>query len=107
MYSIELPHLFYGKKEVSRGSKHIRFYQTLLRFARGLDLRYRAWGGTPDLSEVVFVPLMMVHPVLTECVMVVRPSWVITEDPSIFSRQSSDFCCSWIHPKSFSPFGQG
>ena len=50
---------------------------------------------------------MMVHPVLTECVMVVRPSWVITEDPSIFSRQSSDFCCSWIHPKSFSPFGQG
>ena len=50
---------------------------------------------------------MMVHPILDECAMVDRPSWVTTEDPSIFSRQSSDFCCSWIHPKSFSPFGQG
>ncbi len=53
------------------------------------------------------VPLMMVHPILAQCVMVVSPSWVTTEDPSIFSRQSSEFCCSWIHLQSFSPFGQG
>ncbi len=50
---------------------------------------------------------MMVHSVLDECAMVVSPSWVTTEEPSIFSRQSSDFCSSWIHPRSFSPFRQG
>ena len=63
--------------------------------------------GPQTFRRWFHVPLMMVHPVLDECAMVVRPSWVTTEDPSIFSRQSSDFCCSWIHPKSFSPFGQG
>jgi hypothetical protein len=49
---------------------------------------------------------MIVHPVLDECALVVRSSCVTTSDPSIFSCQSNDFCCSWTHPKSFSPFGQ-
>jgi hypothetical protein len=64
----------------------------------------RVSGVDPQTFRRWFhVPLMMVHPILAECVMVVSPSWVTTEDPSIFSRQSNDFCCSWIHPKSFSP----
>jgi hypothetical protein len=33
MYSIDLSHLFYDKKELSRGSKYVRFFLTLLRFA--------------------------------------------------------------------------
>ncbi len=36
-----------------------------------------------------------------------RPSWVTTEEPSIFSCHSRDFCCSCTHPRSSSPFGQG
>ncbi len=39
-------------------------------------------------------------------------NFILTSDELRLSLQSqchqiSDFCCSWIHPKSFSPFGQG
>jgi hypothetical protein len=74
---------------------------------------YEAWifasvsGEGPQTFRRWFhVPLMIVHPVLDDCVMVVRPSCVNTNDPSIFSCHRNDFCCSWTHPKSFSPFGQ-
>jgi hypothetical protein len=62
--------------------------------------------GPQTFRRWFHVPLMIVHPVLDECTMVVRPSCVTTNDPSTFSCQSNDFCCSWTHPKSFSPFGQ-
>ena len=61
--------------------------------------------GPQTFRRWFHVPLIIVHPVLDDCVMVVRPSWVTTRDPSIFSCHSSDFCWSWTHPKSFSPFG--
>ncbi len=60
--------------------------------------------GPQTFRRWFHVPLMIVHPVLDECAMVVRPSCITTNDPSIFSCHSNDFCWRWTHPKSFSPF---
>ena len=87
--------------ELSRGCENIGFLQDLL-------------GSTSDVqdtciwsvflmsdpippTEVFHVPLMIVHPILDECGSVVRPSWVMTEEPSIVSCQRSDFYCNWTH----------
>ena len=57
-------------------------------------------GVGPHVSRRWFhVPLVMVQPILDECVSVVKPSCVITEKSSIISSYMSDFCCIWTHPR--------
>ncbi len=109
MKSVELPFLFDVEKEVSRRGQHTHFFQALLGFTGVLDSNHFVWGGTRDCPKVI--PCCTYdgpsHCRLDECTMVVRPSWVTTEEPSIFSCHTNGFCCGFTHPISFSPFGQG